>query len=111
GPGRLAPIALGVSEVAKGPVDRVETVGAACTDHSNARKMPHVAGIAKRWIAGDAQPDALARRQISEAENQRFEARRGGGDFLDPRQGRALFDQSLEADPVLQALLDFNLGE
>src|SRR5262249_48223230 len=106
-PRRLASVAVRVAEVRERAVDGVETVRAGGDDHARAGVVPEVAGILGRQRPADA----LARREIAEAEDERLQARRAGGDLLDPRQRRRLLDERLEADPPPEPELRLELLE
>src|ERR1700694_4440345 len=83
GPRRLTTIALRVLEVTEWTVDRIDTVGAASGDHAATRVMPNVARISIRRIGRDTEPHTLTRRKITEAEDQRFQARAARCNRLD----------------------------
>ena len=84
----LAAVAVGVAVVGVGAVDGVDAVRAGGDDHAVAGVVPHVAGVAHRRVGDVAGADALAGREIADAEDQRLE--RAASRRRSPRRARAL---------------------
>ena len=107
GPRGFAAVALRIVEVRERAVDGVEAVGPRRDDDARAGEVPEVARVA----GGERQAHPLAGREIAEAEDQRLEPRRAGGDLLDARERRRLLDQRLEPDRLPEAELRLELRE
>ena len=111
-PGALRAIAVRVAEVGERPIDRVKAEGASGDDHARAGVVPDVAGVDALVHADVAHPHPLAGGQVADAEDQRLQPWRTGGDLLDPGQRFGLFDQQFKANAALgQAELEFELRQ
>ena len=107
GPGGFAAIALGIAVIRERTVDGVEPMSPRCDHDPRPGVVPEIARVA----GGERQAHPLARRQVAEAEDERLEPRRRGGDLLDASESCRLLDQRLEADPLPQTELQLELLE
>src|SRR5215471_11355348 len=87
-PGGLQPAAVRVAEVGVRPVDRVQAVSPGSDDRPVAGVVPHVSRIGRRKgtvraSANTPGADALARGQVTDAEDQRLDTRGAACDVLD----------------------------
>ena len=103
GAARLVAILFRIAKIGERTVDRVETLYARGDRDAVAMVMVEVAEVVVGF-ADARHPHTLARRVVVHAEDQRFQPRRGRGDFLDAVQRLDLLDQHLDADLARDAM-------